>query len=127
MGKRIITSDNAPRAIGPYSQAIEAGGFVFVSGQIPLDPKTGNVVQGDIKAQTKVVMDNASAILKTAGCTFSGAVKCTIYLKDMSNFAAVNEVYGSYFPDAPPARTTVEVSRLPKDVAIEIDFIVWRG
>jgi 2-iminobutanoate/2-iminopropanoate deaminase len=127
MNKKIITSDHAPQAIGPYSQAVEAGGFVFVSGQIPLDPKTGQVFQGDIRAQTKLVLENAKAILLAAGCTMSGVVRSTVYLKSMNDFAAVNEVYGSYFPVSPPARATVEVSRLPKDVAVEVDLIAWKG
>ena len=123
MGRKIIKTSDAPQAIGPYSQAVEAGGFVFVSGQIPLDPKTGNVLQGDIKMQTKLVMDNAKAVLAAAGCSMSRVVKATIYLKSMADFALVNEVYGGYFPADPPARATIEVSRLPKDVAVEIDFI----
>ena len=121
--RKIIRTEAAPRAIGPYSQAVEAGGFVFVSGQIPIDPKTGNVVQADIKTQTKLIMNNAGAILSAAGCAMSHVVKVVIYLKNMGDFGAVNEVYGSYFPSDPPARATVEVSRLPKDVAIEMDFI----
>lgn len=127
MTRKIIKTDGAPKAIGPYSQAVEAGGFVFVSGQIPIDPKTGNVVQADIKAQAKLVMDNAAAILAAAGCGMPDVVKSTIYLKSMADFAAVNEVYGSYFTSDPPARATVEVSRLPKDAAIEMDFTAWKG
>ncbi len=123
MGKKIIKTTDAPQAIGPYSQAVEAGGFVFVSGQIPIEPKTGNLLQADIKTQTKLVMDNARAILVAAGCGMSQVVKTTIYLKNMADFASVNEVYGGYFLSDPPARATVEVSRLPKDVAVEIDFI----
>ncbi len=125
--KKIIKTSDAPQAIGPYSQAVEAGGFVFVSGQIPLDPKTGSVVQTDIKEQTHLVMENAKKILASAGCQMSAVVKSTIYLKNMSDFSAVNEVYGSYFPSDPPARATVEVSRLPKDVSIEMDFVAWKG
>ncbi len=123
MDKKIIKTMDAPQAIGPYSQAIEAGGFVFISGQIPIDPKTGNPVQGDIKDQTKLVMENVKAILAAAGCNLSRVVKTTIYLRHMSDFATVNEIYGGYFPNDPPARATVEVSRLPKDAAIEIDFV----
>ena len=100
---------------------------MFVSGQIPIDPKSGNVVQADIKAQTRQVMENAHAILSAAGCGMSRVVKATIYLKNISDFADVNEVYGGYFPSDPPARATVEVSRLPKDVSIEMDFIAWKG
>lgn len=125
--KKIIKTSDAPQAIGPYSQAVEAGGFVFVSGQIPIDPKTGGVVQADIKEQTRLVMENVKKILAAAGCGMSAVVKSTVYLKDMSDFAAVNEVFGSYFPSDPPARAAVEVSRLPKDVSIEIDFIAWKG
>lgn len=124
--KNIIKTDNAPKAIGQYSQAVEANGFVFVSGQIPLDPKTGNIVTGDIREQTKRVMENGKAILAAAGCAMSDVVKATIYLKNIGDFASVNEIYGSYFPADPPARSTVEVSRLPKDVAIEIDFVAWK-
>lgn len=127
MAGKIIKAAMAPQAIGPYSQAVEAGGFVFVSGQIPIDPKTGDVLQADIKAQTKLIMENAKAILVAAGCALSSVVKTTIYLKSMADFAAVNEVYGGYFPSDPPARATVEVSRLPKDVALEMDFIASKG
>ena len=127
MGRKIIKTVDAPQAIGPYSQAVEAGGFVYVSGQIPIDPKTGNVVQADIKGQTKQVMDNARAILFAAGCTMARVVKVTIYIKNMNDFASVNEVYGGYFPVEPPARATVEVSRLPKDVSIEMDFIAYKS
>ena len=125
--KKIIKTADAPQAIGPYSQAVEAGGFVFVSGQVPIDPKTGNVIQSDIKEQMKRVMENAKSILAVAGCDMKAVVKSTIYLKNMSDFAAVNEIYGSYFPSDPPARATVEVSRLPKDVTVEMDFIAWKG
>jgi 2-iminobutanoate/2-iminopropanoate deaminase len=126
MKKKIIKTADAPQAIGPYSQAVVAGGLVFVSGQIPIDPQGGNVVQADIKAQTRQVMENAKAILSAAGCGLPQVVKVTIYLKNMADFAAVNEVYGGYFPSEPPARATVEVSRLPKEVAIEMDFIAWK-
>ncbi len=127
MPRKIINTTDAPQAIGPYSQAVEAGGFVFVSGQIPIDPKSGNVVQADTRAQARMVMENAKAILLAAGCSMLNVVKSTIYLKNMADFAAVNEVYGGYFPSDPPARATVEVSRLPKDVAVEMDFIAWKG
>ncbi len=124
--KKIVKTSDAPQAIGPYSQAVEAGGFVFVSGQIPIDPKTGSVVQADIKEQTHLVMENAKKILAAAGCQMSAVVKSTIYLKSMSDFAVVNEVYGGYFPSDPPARATVEVSRLPKDVSVEMDFVAYK-
>jgi 2-iminobutanoate/2-iminopropanoate deaminase len=127
LDKKVIKTAHALRSIGPYSQAVEAGGFVFVSGQIPIDPESGNVEQVDIKAQTRRVMENAHAILSAAGCGMSKVVKATIYLKNISDFADVNEVYGGYFPSDPPARATVEVSRLPKDVSIEMDFIAWKG
>jgi 2-iminobutanoate/2-iminopropanoate deaminase len=125
--KKIIRTTDAPQAIGPYSQAIEANGFVFVSGQIALDPKTGAVISGDIREQTKQVMENGKAILAAAGCAMTQVVKTTIYLKSVADFTAVNEVYGSYFPADPPARATVEVSRLPKDVTVEIDFVAAKS
>lgn len=121
--KKIIQTADAPRTIGPYSQAVDAGGFVFVSGQIPLDPKSGNLVQGDIKEQARRVLENAKAILAASGCSMSQVVKATIYLKSMDDFGAMNEVYGSYFPSDPPARATIEASRLPRDVVVEMDFI----
>jgi len=127
MEKKIIKTADAPQAIGPYSQAVEAGGFVFVSGQIPIDPESGNVAQGDIKAQARQVMENAEAVLSAAGCGMPQVVKAVIYLKNMSDFASVNAVYGGYFPSDPPARATVEVSRLPKDVLVEMDFVAWKG
>ena len=127
MARQVITTVNAPKAIGPYSQAVMAGNMVFISGQIPIDPKTGMVVQADIKTQTKLVMENAKAIITAAGCTMTDIVKTTIYLKNMADFVTVNEVYGGYFPADPPARATVEVSRLPKDVALEMDFIAVKG
>jgi 2-iminobutanoate/2-iminopropanoate deaminase len=127
MSKIIIKTSEAPQAIGPYSQAVEAGGFVFVSGQIPIDAKTGVVLEGDITVQAKLVMENAKAILLSAGCDMSMVVKATIYLKNIADFVSVNEVYGLYFPINPPARASVEVSGLPKDVAIEMDFIAWKG
>ncbi len=121
--KTVINTADAPQAIGPYSQAVVAKGFVFISGQIPIDPRSGNLVAGDIRDQTKQVMENGKAILAAAGCGMAQVVKATIYLKNMADFGAVNEVYGSYFSSEPPARATVEVARLPKDVAVEIDFI----
>jgi 2-iminobutanoate/2-iminopropanoate deaminase len=123
MGRKIIKTSEAPQAIGPYSQAVEAGGFVFVSGQIPIDPKTGEISKADIRTQAMLIMNNARAILTSAGCDMRSVVKATIYLKNMTDFAAVNEVYGGFFPSEPPARSTVEVSGLPKGVAIEMDFI----
>lgn len=121
--REVIATNDAPKAIGPYSQAIKANGFVFISGQIPLDPATQQLVQGDVAVQTERVLQNLSSILKAAGSSFEQVVKCGVFLKNMSDFAAMNEVYGRYFAEAPPARSTVEVSRLPKDVLVEIDII----
>jgi len=118
--KTIINTDNAPAPIGPYSQAVIAGNFVFVSGQIPVNPLTGELVMDDIKTETKQVMENIKAILTEAGIDFSNIVKTSIFLKDMQNFAQVNEVYGSYFKDQFPARETVQVAGLPKNVNVEI-------
>jgi 2-iminobutanoate/2-iminopropanoate deaminase len=123
MQKDIINSSDAPEPIGPYSQAIRSGNFVFVSGQIALQGFTGQMITTSIKDETKQVMENVGAILKAAGLTFSNVVKTTIFLKDMNNFPQVNEVYGSYFTSQPPARETVEVSRLPKDANVEISCI----
>jgi 2-iminobutanoate/2-iminopropanoate deaminase len=121
--REVVATKDAPQAIGPYSQAIKAGGFVFVSGQIPIDPATGNVINGDVSAQTERVMQNLSAILRAAGSSLDRVVKTTVFLKSMSEFVAMNEVYGRYWKSAPPARATVEVARLPKDVLVEIDVI----
>lgn len=118
-----VNSLEAPAAIGPYSQAVEAGGFVFLSGQVPIDPKTGDLVQGDIAAQTERVLDNLKAVLEAAGCSFSDVVKTTIYLADLGDFQAVNATYAKRFTAAPPARATVQVSALPKGARVEIDAI----
>lgn len=126
MEKEIIFTENAPKAIGPYSQAIKAGNMLFVSGQIPFDPKTMTVVEGDIKAQTNQVMLNLKAILTKAGFNLSDVVKTTIFIKDMNDFAQINEVYGQYFTDHKPARATVEVARLPKDVKVEIELTAMK-
>lgn len=120
----VISTEKAPKAIGPYSQAVRANGFLFTAGQVALDPATGNVVEGDVAAQTTRVMENLKAIAEAAGSRLEHAVKATVYLKDMGDFAAMNEVYGRYFPKNPPARSTVEVSRLPKDVRVEIDLVL---
>ncbi len=125
MPKKVISTEKAPRAIGPYSQAIQVDKQLFVSGQIALDPATGEVQLGNVESQTHLVMQNLKAILTASGGSLDSVVKCTIYLKDLGNFAAVNEVYGSYFKTAPPARATVEVSGLPKDVDVEIDAIAF--
>ena len=121
--KTVINTNNAPAPIGPYSQAIAAGGFVFVSGQIPTNPSTGEIVSSDIKAETKQVMENIKAILTEAGLSFSNVVKTSIFLTDMQNFAYVNEVYGTYFTDQFPARETIQVAALPKNVNVEISVI----
>jgi 2-iminobutanoate/2-iminopropanoate deaminase len=121
--KKIVSTDRAPKAIGPYSQAVVANGFVFVSGQVPLDPVTGQIVAGGIAEQTARVFENIRNVLEAAGSSLDQAVKTTVYLKDMGDFAPMNEVYARYFPANPPARATVEAARLPRDVRIEIDCI----
>ena len=121
--KKIISTNEAPAAIGPYSQAIRIGQFVFTSGQIPLDPKTGNIVEGDISVQARRVLDNMTAVLAAENLTMGHIIKTTIFLTDMNDFAKVNEVYGSYFQDQPPARSTVAVSALPKGANVEIECI----
>lgn len=121
--KEIIATDRGPKAIGPYSQAIRANGFLFVSGQIPLDPATQQPVSGDIQAQTERVLENLKGIVEAAGSSLDRVVRATVFLADMNEFAAMNEVYGRYFRNQPPARSTVQVSRLPRDVRVEIDVI----
>ena len=121
--RQVISTDKAPKAIGPYSQAIKAGDFIFVSGQVPIDPATNELIGGDITAQTARVLDNLQAILQAAGSSLAKAVKVGVFLKDMGEFSAMNTVYAKYFPENPPARATVEVARLPKDVRVEIDVI----
>lgn len=127
MPKEIISTKEAPAAIGPYSQAVKVGDIVFVSGQIPLDPATGEMVQGDVEAQTKRVMENLRAVLKAAGAGFEHVVRSTIYLTDLGDFAKVNAIYGSYFPSEPPARATVQVSALPRGSQVEIDVVAHLG
>jgi 2-iminobutanoate/2-iminopropanoate deaminase len=121
--KHVISTTGAPAAIGPYSQAIVANGFVFVSGQIPLDPATGQMTEGGIAAQTARALDNLRAVLEAAGASLDSVVKTTVYLKDMAEFAAMNEVYARYFTAPAPARATIEAARLPRDVRVEIDCI----
>ncbi len=121
--KEIITTDMAPKAIGPYSQAVKAGGLVFLSGQIPLDPASGEMVGGNVEAQTERVMDNIAAVLAAAGLNFGDVVKSTIYLADLADFATVNAVYGRRFPAEPPARSTFEVKGLPKGAGVEIEVV----
>lgn len=125
--KKVISTAAAPQAIGPYSQAIEAGGFLFVSGQIPLVPETGEMVEGDIEVQTARVLDNLKAILAAAGSSLASAVKTTVYITNMDDFARVNAVYGKYFEQDCPARVCVEVSRLPKGALVEIDVIAAKA
>jgi 2-iminobutanoate/2-iminopropanoate deaminase len=120
-----LSTPNAPAAIGPYSQAIRAGDYLFVSGQIPLDPATGTLVDGDVAAQTHRVLRNLGAILEAAGASFQHVVKTTVYLADMAEFAAMNEVYGTYFPAPPPARATIQAARLPRDVRVEIELVAY--
>jgi 2-iminobutanoate/2-iminopropanoate deaminase len=123
MKNQIIHTENAPKAIGPYSQAVKAGNMIFVSGQVPFVPETMEIVEGDVKAQTAQSLKNVAAILKEAGADFSHVVKSTVFIKDMNEFAAINEVYAEYFGENKPARACVEVARLPKDVKVEIEVI----
>jgi 2-iminobutanoate/2-iminopropanoate deaminase len=121
--REVIATKEGPQAIGPYSQAIRANGFVFVSGQVAIDPATQQVISGDVAVQSDRVLKNLSAILKAAGTGLEKVVRSTVFLKNMGDFTAMNEVYGRYFNSTPPARSTVEVARLPKDVLVEIDVI----
>ena len=123
MNVRIIHTENAPAAIGPYSQAVVAGNFLFTAGQIAIDPATGQIVQGDVSAQTERVMHNLAAVLEKAGASWSDVVKTTVYLQDMADFPRVNEVYGRVMGDARPARSTVQVAGLPRGVLVEIDAV----
>jgi len=125
MERTIIQTDKAPKAIGPYSQAVKAGQFLFVSGQIPINPVTGELVKGDIQAETQQVLENLKAIIEKAGSTLKDVLKTTIFIKDMNNFSLINEIYEKYFLTDPPARACVEVARLPKDVNVEIEAIVF--
>lgn len=126
-GHRTIATDGAPLVLGPYSQAVRASALLFLSGQIPLDPATGELVEGDIAAQTRRVMDNLAAVLAAAGGGLADLVKTTIYVTDLGDFGVVNAVYGGYFDDDPPARATVEVAALPMGARVEIDGIAWLG
>lgn len=125
MSKKVIVTDKAPAAIGPYSQAIEADGFVFASGQIPIDPATGNIPEG-IEAQAKQALTNVSNLMKAAGLSMDNVIKTSVFIKDMNDFAKVNEVYATFFSGDYPARSCVEVARLPKDVLIEVEVIAKR-
>ena len=121
--REVIATEQAPQAIGPYSQAIRAQGLIFTSGQIAIDPATAQIIGGDVSAQTDRVLKNLAAILQASGSSLEKVLRCTVFLKNMGDFAAMNEVYGRYFQQEPPVRSTVEVARLPKDVLIEIDVI----
>jgi len=121
--KTAISTPDAPKAIGPYSPAVRAGQLVFISGQVPIDPATGNLIDGDIAAQTRRVFENLGALLKAAGLSFANVVRTTVFLADMNDFAAMNQTYATYFSEPYPARSTVQVSRLPKDARIEIDVV----
>jgi 2-iminobutanoate/2-iminopropanoate deaminase len=127
MMKKIISTSEAPAALGPYSQAVRVGSTIYCAGQIPLDPKTGQIVTGGIEVQTRRVMDNVTAILKAEGLTCENIVKTTIFLVDLADFQTVNEIYGSYFEQAPPARSTVQVAALPKGARVEIEAIAIAG
>jgi len=124
--KKIISTRNAPAAIGPYSQAVEAGGLLFISGQLPVDPATGNMAPADIKAQTEAVIKNLEAILKSEGLALTNILKTTVYMADLSQFAQMNEVYAKFFAANPPARATVEVKALPKAALVEIEAVASR-
>ena len=125
--RKVVSSKKAPAAIGPYSQGIHAGPFVFTAGQSPIDPSTGKMVEGDITVQTRQAMQNLQAVLEGAGLTFADVVKSTVFMKDLRDFAAMNKVYGEYFPSAPPARSTVQVARLPLDALVEIEMVAYAG
>ncbi len=125
MGKKVIQTEKAPKPIGPYSQAIRAGNFIFLSGQIPIDPKTGELVKGDIRQQTQQVLENIRGVLESQGLGMQDVVKVSIFLKDMGNFNEMNEVYATYFSSSPPARSTVEVAKLPRNADIEIEAIAY--
>ena len=127
MTREIVESSGAPAPIGPYSQAVRAGGFLFVSGQIPLDPQTGQLVLGGVAAATERALLNLEAVFKAAGASLDQAVKVNVYLKDLNDFAAVNEVYSRFFGSSKPARACVECSRLPRNVPVEIDAVAWLG
>lgn len=127
MSKNVITTERAPRAIGPYSQAIKLGNLVFTAGQIALDPATGKLIEGDVAAQTERVMENLKAVLEAAGSSFDQVVKTTCFLVDLDDFAAFNEVYGRYFDDKPPARSTIQASRLPAGARVEVECVAGCG
>ena len=123
MTRESVQTDKAPKAIGPYEQAIKANGFIYTAGQIPIDPKTGNFVEGDISAQTRQVLENLKAVLEAGGSSFDRVVKATVFLKNMADFAAMNDVYAQYLGSAKPARSTVAVAELPRGALVEIDLV----
>lgn len=125
MEKLVISTNAAPAAIGPYSQAIKAGNFIFVSGQIPIIPATGEIIQGDIKLQTRQVLENLKHILEAAGSSLDNVVKTTVFMKDLNDYAAINDVYKEFFQRRPPARAAVQAARLPKDVGVEIEAVAY--
>jgi 2-iminobutanoate/2-iminopropanoate deaminase len=125
--KKIISTDRAPKAIGPYSQAVVVNGLAFLSGQIPLDPETNQLIQGDVVAQTVRVLENMKIVLEACGSSLAQVVKTTVFVKDLSEFATINETYAKYFPENPPARSTVEAARLPRDVRVEIECVAIVG
>jgi 2-iminobutanoate/2-iminopropanoate deaminase len=125
--KKIVSTEAAPKAIGPYSQAVVINGMAYLSGQIPLDPATGQLIEGGIERQTERVFENLKAVLEAAGASFASVVKTTVFLKDMAEFPKMNEVYSRYFPENPPARSTVQAAKLPRDVNVEIDCIAVVG
>jgi 2-iminobutanoate/2-iminopropanoate deaminase len=127
MSKVTLFTSQAPAAIGPYSQAVQVGPFVYTSGQIPLDPGTGRLVEGDVAIQTRRVMENLQGVLMEAGLTFADVVKATIFVQDMDDFGVINRVYGEYFLTDPPARSTIQVARLPLDAIVEIELVAYKG
>ncbi|MGH2453791.1 MAG: RidA family protein [bacterium] len=127
MVREIVSTDTAPTAIGPYSQAIRANGFLFLSGQIALDPRTGQLVGTDVKQQTRQALDNVRAVLEAAGSSLAQVVRCTVFLAEMNDFGPMNEEYGSFFRDQPPARTTVQAARLPRNALIEVEVVALAG
>ena len=122
-GKRVVRTDQAPSAIGPYSQAVIANGWIFAAGQVALDPRTGQLVPGDVRIQTKRVMENIKAVLAAAGSSMDKVVKTTVFLRDLNDFGPMNEIYGEYFQENPPARSTVQVAKLPRDAVVEIEVV----
>jgi 2-iminobutanoate/2-iminopropanoate deaminase len=125
--KKIISTDRAPKAIGPYSQAVVVNGLAFLSGQIPIDPETNQLIQGDVVAQTVRVLENMKIVLEACGSSLAQVVKTTVFVKDLGEFATINETYSKYFPENPPARSTVEAARLPRDVRVEIECVAMVG